>query len=83
MTSTRRRMTVFFCPVGEPRSFAIIARRRDAWVQYPEEPVGSVVLELDGVEPRPELRPDLAGLYVLPQHRHRGRSLPFRGLFGR
>ena len=31
-------------PVGEPRSFAIIARRRDAWVQYPEEPVGSVWL---------------------------------------
>ena len=36
------------------------------------EPVGSVVLELDGVEPRLELKPDLAGLYVLPKHRNRG-----------
>ena len=30
--------------VGEPQSFAIIARRQDAWVRYPEEPVGSVWL---------------------------------------
>jgi N-acetylglutamate synthase-like GNAT family acetyltransferase len=30
------------------------------------------VLELDGVEPRPELKPDLAGLYVLPTFRNRG-----------
>jgi menaquinol-cytochrome c reductase iron-sulfur subunit len=30
--------------VGEPRAFAIIARRRDGWVRYPEEPVGSVWL---------------------------------------
>jgi menaquinol-cytochrome c reductase iron-sulfur subunit len=30
--------------VGEPRAFAIIARRQDAWVRYPEEPVGSVWL---------------------------------------
>lgn len=30
--------------VGEPRSFAIIAERRDAWVQYPREPVGLVWL---------------------------------------
>jgi menaquinol-cytochrome c reductase iron-sulfur subunit len=30
--------------VGEPRAFAIIARRQDAWVKYPEEPVGSVWL---------------------------------------
>lgn len=35
-------------------------------------PVGSVVLEDDGVEPRPDLRPDLAGLFVLPDFRHRG-----------
>ena len=30
--------------VGEPRAFAIIARRQDGWVRYPEEPVGSVWL---------------------------------------
>ena len=30
--------------VGEPRAFAIIAERRDAWVKYPREPVGSVWL---------------------------------------
>jgi menaquinol-cytochrome c reductase iron-sulfur subunit len=30
--------------VGEPRSFAILARRRDGWVRYPDEPVGSVWL---------------------------------------
>jgi menaquinol-cytochrome c reductase iron-sulfur subunit len=30
--------------VGEPKSFAIIAERRDAWVQYPKEPVGLVWL---------------------------------------
>ncbi len=44
-----------------------------SWIAFVgDEPVGSVVLELDGVEPRPELKPDLAGLYVLPQHRNRG-----------
>ncbi len=44
-----------------------------SWVAFVDEvPVGSVVLELDGVEPRPELKPDLAGLYVLPKHRNRG-----------
>jgi GNAT superfamily N-acetyltransferase len=44
-----------------------------SWVAFvDDEPVGSVVLELDGVEPRPELKPDLAGLYVLPTHRHHG-----------
>ena len=44
-----------------------------AWVAFADdEPVGSVVLELDGVEPRPVLKPDLAGLYVLPEHRTRG-----------
>jgi Rieske Fe-S protein len=31
-------------PVGEPRAFAIIAERQDAWVKYPKEPVGSVWL---------------------------------------
>jgi menaquinol-cytochrome c reductase iron-sulfur subunit len=30
--------------VGEPRAFAIIARKQDGWVKYPEEPVGSVWL---------------------------------------
>ena len=30
--------------VGKPRAFAIIARRQDGWVRYPEEPVGSVWL---------------------------------------
>ena len=30
--------------VGVPRSFAIIQDRRDAWVTYPREPVGSVWL---------------------------------------
>ena len=29
---------------GVPRSFAIIKERRDAWVKYPREPVGSVWL---------------------------------------
>jgi menaquinol-cytochrome c reductase iron-sulfur subunit len=39
--------------VGVPRSFAIIAERRDAWVKYPREPVGSVWLirQPDGAEP--------------------------------
>lgn len=44
-----------------------------SWIAFADaEPVGSVVLELDGVEPRPELKPDLAGLYVLPTYRNRG-----------
>ena len=44
-----------------------------SWIAFVDgEPVGSVVLELDGVEPRPELKPDLAGLYVLPDYRRRG-----------
>ncbi len=30
--------------VDEPRSFAIIADTQDAWVRYPQEPVGSVWL---------------------------------------
>lgn len=30
--------------VGVPRSFAVIEDRRDAWVRYPREPVGSVWL---------------------------------------
>lgn len=43
------------------------------WVAFVDDaPVGSVFLELDGVEPRPELTPDLGGLYVLPPHRGRG-----------
>lgn len=44
-----------------------------SWVAFVDgEPVGSVVLELDGVEPRPELKPDLGGLYVVPRHRRNG-----------
>jgi GNAT superfamily N-acetyltransferase len=44
-----------------------------SWIAFVDAvPVGSVVLELDGVEPRPELKPDLAGLYVLPDFRNRG-----------
>ena len=40
--------------VGVPRSFAIIEERRDAWVKYPREPVGSVWLirQPDGANPR-------------------------------
>jgi menaquinol-cytochrome c reductase iron-sulfur subunit len=30
--------------VGVPRSFTILADRQDAWVKYPQEPVGSVWL---------------------------------------
>ena len=30
--------------VGVPRSFAVIDERQDAWVKYPDEPVGSVWL---------------------------------------
>jgi menaquinol-cytochrome c reductase iron-sulfur subunit len=30
--------------VGVPRAFAIVAERHDAWVKYPQEPVGSVWL---------------------------------------
>jgi menaquinol-cytochrome c reductase iron-sulfur subunit len=39
--------------VGVPRSFAIIEERRDAWVKYPREPVGSVwlVRQADGASP--------------------------------
>ena len=29
---------------GEPQAFAVIARRQDAWVRYPPEPIGSVWL---------------------------------------
>ncbi len=44
-----------------------------SWIAYVDaNPVGSVVLELDGVEPRPELKPDLGGLYVLPNYRGHG-----------
>ena len=31
-------------PVGVPQSFAIVDERRDAWVKYPREPIGSVWL---------------------------------------
>ena len=38
--------------VGEPEAFAVIAKRQDAWVRYPPEPVGSVwlVRQEDGAE---------------------------------
>ncbi len=39
--------------VGEPQAFAVIAKRQDAWVRYPAEPVGSVwlVRQEEGVNP--------------------------------
>jgi menaquinol-cytochrome c reductase iron-sulfur subunit len=39
--------------VGQPQAFSIIASRRDGWVKYPEEPVGTVwlVRQADGSEP--------------------------------
>lgn len=39
--------------VGVPQSFAILAERRDAWVQYPIEPVGTVWLlrQPEGTDP--------------------------------
>ncbi len=39
--------------VGEPQAFAIIDERRDAWVRYPREPVGSVwlVRQPEGANP--------------------------------
>ncbi len=44
-----------------------------SWIAFVDgDPVGSVALELDGVEPRPELKPDLGGLFVLPPYRNRG-----------
>ena len=44
-----------------------------SWIAFVDaDPVGSVVVELDGVEPRRDLKPDLAGLYVLPKYRNRG-----------
>ncbi len=40
--------------VGVPRAFAIIEERRDAWVKYPREPVGSVWLirQVDDANPQ-------------------------------
>jgi menaquinol-cytochrome c reductase iron-sulfur subunit len=40
-------------PVGVPRSYPIVQDRRDAWVRYPREPVGSVwlVRQRDGAQP--------------------------------
>ncbi len=39
--------------VGEPQAFAVIAKRQDAWVRYPPEPVGSVWLirQAEGASP--------------------------------
>ena len=41
--------------VGEPRSFAVIDERQDAWVKYPREPVGSVWLVRQPEGSRPEV----------------------------
>src|SRR3954447_20905450 len=40
--------------VGEPRSFAVIDERQDAWVKYPREPIGSVwlVRQPEGKKPQ-------------------------------
>ena len=40
--------------VGVPQAFGIVRDQVDAWVKYPQEPVGSVwlVRQPDGVEPR-------------------------------
>ncbi len=37
--------------VGEPKSYAILAERQDAWVKYPREPVGSVWLVRQATKP--------------------------------
>lgn len=37
--------------VGEPKSYAILAERQDAWVKYPREPVGSVWLVRQASKP--------------------------------
>jgi Rieske Fe-S protein len=41
--------------VGEPRSFAVIEERQDAWVKYPREPVGSVWLIRRPAGSKPEV----------------------------
>jgi menaquinol-cytochrome c reductase iron-sulfur subunit len=41
--------------VGEPRSFAVIEERQDAWVKYPREPVGSVWLVRQPSGSKPEV----------------------------
>jgi Rieske Fe-S protein len=41
--------------VGEPRSFAVIDERRDAWVKYPREPIGSVWLVRQPAGVKPEV----------------------------
>jgi Rieske Fe-S protein len=41
--------------VGEPRSFAVIDERQDAWVKYPREPVGSVWLVRQPSGSKPEV----------------------------
>ncbi len=41
--------------VGEPRSFAVIDERQDAWVKYPKEPVGSVWLVRQSEGTKPEV----------------------------
>jgi menaquinol-cytochrome c reductase iron-sulfur subunit len=41
--------------VGQPRSFAIIQDRTDAWVKYPAEPVGSVWLVRQPAGSKPEV----------------------------
>ena len=39
--------------VGEPRAFAVIDERQDAWVKYPREPIGSVWLIRQPEHPGP------------------------------
>jgi menaquinol-cytochrome c reductase iron-sulfur subunit len=41
--------------VGEPRSFAVIDEREDAWVKYPREPIGSVWLVRQPPGAKPEV----------------------------
>ena len=41
--------------VGQPRSFAVIDERQDAWVKYPKEPVGSIWLVRQPSGSKPEV----------------------------
>lgn len=40
---------------GEPRSFAVLDERQDAWVRYPREPIGSVWLIRQPVGAKPQV----------------------------
>jgi Rieske Fe-S protein len=41
--------------IGDPQSFTIVHERRDAWVKYPREPVGSVWLVRQNAGTKPEV----------------------------